>query len=51
VKALLIGGPFDRVSVDLKRHPNRIEVAGVFYELITDPDTGEGLGAYVVSAT
>lgn len=46
--ALLLGGPFDGRRIDLPRHPNRLKIGDVFYELITDPDTGEGLGAYVI---
>lgn len=43
---LLIGGPFDRITVHLRKEPRRILIAGRIYERIDDPDTGEGLGAY-----
>lgn len=47
---ILLGGPFDQQTANLRREPERIEVAGVVYERINDPDTGEGHGAYVVAA-
>jgi hypothetical protein len=48
--AILFGGPFNGLRVNLRRHPRRIEVRGRIYELIVDPDTGEGLGAYTLTA-
>jgi len=44
----LLGGPFAG-KVDLRKEPRRIEIAGVIYERIDDPDTGESLGAYVIA--
>lgn len=49
MKTLLLGGPFNGAQPDLPRLPMVIEVAGVFYQQITDPDTGDGLGAYAVA--
>lgn len=46
-QALLIGGPFDGRKVSLTRTPPRIEAAGVTYDRLDDPDTGEYLGGYV----
>lgn len=47
--ALLLGGPFNGREVDLRREPHRIQIQDRIYEQITDPDTGEGLGAYVIT--
>jgi hypothetical protein len=47
---VLFGGPFNGLRVNLRRHPGRIQVRGRIYELIVDPDTGEGLGAYILIA-
>lgn len=45
---VLIGGParFDGQHVTLTRTPPRLEIAGVLYTRIDDPDTGESLGGY-----
>ncbi len=45
---LLLGGPFNGRSIPLRKEPPRILIAGRIYERINDPDTGEGLGAYVI---
>lgn len=47
VDVLLIGGYLDRRRVQLSATPPRIEVCGLIGEQVTDPDTGEFLGAYV----
>lgn len=43
---LLVDGPYAGSKVKLSHTPPRIEVGGVVYTRIDDPDTGEGLGAY-----
>jgi hypothetical protein len=48
--AILFGGPLNGLRVYLSRHPARIEVRGQIYELIVDPDTGEGIGAYAAAS-
>jgi hypothetical protein len=50
VRVMLLGGPFNGQKVELSRTPERIDVAGVMYRRIDDPDTGRGLDAYVVVA-
>lgn len=50
-KAVLLGGPFDMSEFHPTYFPNRVEVAGCIYTQITDPDTGEGLGAYAFEPT
>lgn len=49
MSTLLLGGRFDKCKVTLSREPQRIEVGGLIYDRINDPDTGEGLGAYVLA--
>jgi len=46
---LLLGGPYDRQTVRLSNTPKRIEISGLIYERIDDPDTGNGLGAYAIT--
>jgi hypothetical protein len=46
-EVVLFGGPFDRMVIRPRKEPKRIEVSGVFYSRIDDPDTGESLSAYV----
>ncbi len=48
-EVLLLGGPFSGRTVCLRREPARIQIADRIYERIDDPDTGEGLGAYVAT--
>jgi hypothetical protein len=48
-KVVLLGGPFDRREIDIRREPPRLEVAGRIYERINDPETGASLGAYVIA--
>jgi hypothetical protein len=45
----LLGGPFSGLQCTLTRTPKRIEVAGVLYERIDDPDTGEFLDGYAAT--
>lgn len=45
----LIGGPFDGVQVQLTETPLHIDIDGVRYKRLDDPDTGEFLGAYGMS--
>jgi len=46
-RVVFIGGAFNGVEVDLKRWPEKVEIAGLRYSRIDDPDTGVFLGAYV----
>lgn len=50
MSVLLLGGPFNGRTVSLRKEPPRIQIAGRIYERIDDPDTGEGLGAYVATS-
>src|SRR5699024_11267483 len=45
----LIGGPFDGGQVQLTETPLHIDIDGVRYKRLDDPDTGEFLGAYGMS--
>ena len=45
----LIGGPFDGGQVQLTETPLHIDIDGVRYKRLDDPDTGEFLGAYGTS--
>src|SRR5690625_5307653 len=45
----LIGGPFDGGQVQLTETPLHIDIDGVRYKRLDDPNTGEFLGAYGMS--
>lgn len=47
-RVALIKGPGDGMTATLSRTPPRIEIAGVIYTRLDDPDTGEFLGGYAV---
>lgn len=42
----LLNGPYAGANPRLSKQPPRIEIGGVEYVRIDDPDTGESLGAY-----
>lgn len=42
----LINGPYAGATPLLSKQPPRIQIGGVEYNRIDDPDTGESLGAY-----
>ena len=44
-----LGGPFDGSETEVTGTPRRIQAGAAMYEKITDPDTGEFLGAYAYS--
>lgn len=46
MRVSLLGGPYDRQSVDLSKTPPRIQIGDDIYYRIDDPDSGECLGAY-----
>lgn len=48
---LLVGGPYDKVMIKLTKTPDTVDVGNDVlgrhkYGKVTDPDTGEYLGAY-----
>src|SRR5690625_2844315 len=45
----LVGGPFDGGQVQLTETPLHIDIDGVRYKRLDDPNTGEFLGAYGIS--
>ncbi len=44
------GGPYNGIRANLVRTPPRVEIRGVLYERVDDPDTGIFLGLYVHDA-
>lgn len=44
----LLNGPYEgqKARVVVPEDPDRLAIRGVYYKLITDPDTGKSLGAY-----
>ncbi|URP22143.1 hypothetical protein SEA_BIG4_59 [Microbacterium phage Big4] len=47
-KVYLLNGPYEgqHARVVVPEDPDRLVIRGVYYKLITDPDTGKSLGAY-----